>query len=51
MQQYLIDQFNKDIQKSESKIQKQMKKMEKYDIELNKLREQADNSSTNQDLQ
>ncbi|MBE7712946.1 MAG: hypothetical protein E7Z87_04310 [Cyanobacteria bacterium SIG26] len=49
--QYLIDQFNKDIQKSESKIQKKMKKMEKYDIELNKLREQADNFSTNQDLQ
>ena len=43
--QYLIDQLNKDIQKTQQKIDKQQKEIDKIDETLDKLYQNAGMSS------
>ena len=43
--QYLIDQYNKDVQKSEKMIEKKKKELEKFDTKIDALYEKSGDSS------
>jgi len=49
--QYLIDQFNKDIQKTEKRIEKKKKEIEKLDTKIDQLYEKTGESSKAPEIQ